>query len=449
MTNQCKSATDLTRAFCAYKIGVRHSIQPQLMDWIETDILDGIEHLARENRLSRLTALHAQLMDLLGKLAISTTEQLRSDFETVYREAEQLAFRASSAYVKQTQSLTSWTRNHSLASVDLKRLRALDIRSHSDPTVNTFVVDMSARLSGVVSPPDVILYSQFFEIYGEALTYDFLSSKLRTRRIAEGETKTPDFECRTPEDKVFYVEVKTLDIVGGEFRHDQIMVNAVDRAIDLRRQLAAGETIAMSEGEVAPYKRFGETYTYDPRSLVRVIDTLREKCWQAFKPGQFALGPTFALAITSRLIVPAGKCALAPYYFDPHDGGACVSGTLWHSAFGHVGTPIFRWPDFPGKPTLEAHLTVPGLFVDEGRHFPGPGLIALSFGSDGDAAFGLYPARHPPIRDWGPDETLSAIVSICGAFNDDENSQAFNLSEHSCPPTAPLESPLRTEKGGM
>jgi hypothetical protein len=441
MTNQWKPATDLSRAYCAYKTRVRNSIQPQLMEWIEADILDGIEKLAQADRNSRIAGLHARLMDLLGKLEILTTGELRSDFEKVYREAERLAFRASTAYVAQGQALVGWTQNHSLTSVDLKRLRALDMKSHSDPTINTFVADMSARLSAVVSPPDVILYSQFFEIYGEALTYEFLSAKLRTRRMPEAETKTPDFECRTPDDKVFYVEVKTLDIVGGEFRHDQIMVDSVDRAVDLRRQLAAGETIAMSEGEVAPYKRFGETDTYDPRSLVRVIDVLRDKCWQAFKLGQFALGPTFALAITSRLIVPAGKCALAPYYFDPHDGGTCVSGVLWQSAFGYVGTPILRWPDFPGKPTLEAHLAAPGLFVDEGRRFPGLGLIALSFGSEGDAAFGLYPARYPPIADWGPDETLSAIVSICEAFNDDENSQAFNISQYSSARAAPRSEP--------
>ena len=44
---------------------------------------------------------------------------------------------------------------------------------------------------------------------------------------------------------------------------------------------------------------------------LRVIDTLREKVVQAFKRDQFALGPTFGLAVTDRLIVHGRQCALA------------------------------------------------------------------------------------------------------------------------------------------
>jgi hypothetical protein len=93
---------------------------------------------------------------------------------------------------------------------------------------------------------------------------------------------------------------KTLDIVGGQLRHDAMMVDAIDQAVDLAEQVAEGRTVAVSEGEFAPYERYGENKTYDPRSLMRVIDTLREKFLQAFKAGQFAMGPTLALAVVDR-----------------------------------------------------------------------------------------------------------------------------------------------------
>ncbi len=424
MATQHQPSTDLGRAYCVYTRRIRDSIQPQLMTGIDTEVLDGIGELARVGRNSQIAIAHARLMTLFDDPRLPSSDDLRGEVQEVYRKAEQLTFPASTAYVAQSQALSGWTRNHSLTSVDLTRLRSLDLMSHSDPTIKTFVTDMTARLAAVTSPPDAVLYSQFFEILGEALAYRFLSARLKTRRVPEAQTKTPDFECRTVDDKVFYIEVKTLDVVGGEFRQDQIMVDAVDCAIDVKQQLERGKTVAISEGEIAPYKRYGETDTYDPRSLIRVIDTLRDKCWQAFKPGQFVLGPTLAVAITNRLIIPGEKCALAPYYFDPHDGGVCVSGVLWQSCFGRIGTPIFRHPDFQGRPTLEGHLNAPGVFVDEGRPFPGLGLVALSFGGHDDSALGLYVAKHPPICNWEPDDTESAIASICEAFNDNENSRA-------------------------
>ena len=68
------------------------------------------------------------------------------------------------------------------------------------------------------------------------------------------------------------------------------MVDAIDQTVDLEEQIAKGKSVAINEGEVAPYKRPGETDTYDARSLMRVIDTLREKFQQAFKAGQFERG---------------------------------------------------------------------------------------------------------------------------------------------------------------
>ena len=430
--------TDLSRAYRAYNNAVRASVQPQIMGWVCLEVLDGIETLAATDRSSRIAALHAQLLKLLADSNLVTSVPLRDEFRKVYCEAEELAFPATTVFVAHAQALTDWTRNLNLITADPSRLRAIDLKAHTDPTFGKYVTKICEILPDVGSAPNVKRYSQFYEIYSEALVLEFLRSKIRTKRVSEEDTETPDFQCELEDGRSFYVEVKTLDIVGGVYRHDAIMVDAIDQAVELQGKIAKGETVAIAEGEIAPYKRPGETDTYDSHSLMRVINTLREKCWQAFKPGQFTLGPTLALAVADRLSIPGRHCALAPYYFDPYDGGSCVSGVLWQAAFGRAGTPILRLPDFAGKPTVEGYLSEPGLYVDEGRSFPGLALIALSGSGEQQAAHGLYPARRAPIGAWEVDDTIEALAAICDAYNDDGNSQAFELSHYS--PNGPSKS---------
>jgi hypothetical protein len=117
--------------------------------------------------------------------------------------------------------------------------------------------------------------------------------------------------------------------------------------------------------------------------MIRVVDTIREKCHQAFKSAQFSQGPTVAPAVMDRLIVPGRGCALAPYYYDQYQGGACVSGVLWHAVFGRTGTPIFRLPDFAGHDNLDGFLDKDGLFVDVGHHQRGAELPERNLEPDG------------------------------------------------------------------
>jgi hypothetical protein len=159
---------------------------------------------------------------------------------------------------------------------------------------------------------------------------------------------------------------------------------------------------------------------------------LREKWTQAFKAEQFKLGPTLALAVTDRLGSGLRRSEIAPYAIEQAPGPACVSGPLWHAAFGMPGTPIFRQPDFEGAPNLEGHLDMPGLFLDAGRPFPGFALIALVRSQRQDIAYGLYPSRHPKVGDWSTDDTEAALVAICQAFNDEANSRAYALYSPEC-----------------
>lgn len=425
--------TDLSRAYGAYNVAVRQSVQPQIMGWVSFEVLDGIATIATVAKNVQVAALHGRLLTLLGDPNLAASDQLRDDFKKEYEKAQAIVFPAATAFVAHSQALTAWTRNHNLVTTDLNRLRNIDLKAHTDPAFAEYVDKMVAILPALTAAPDVTRYSQFFELYSEALVLEFLRSKVKTKKIPEQAGKTPDFQCELEDGRTFYVEVKTLDIVGGALRHDEVMFDAIDQAVSLDAQIAEGAAVAIAEGETAPYKRAGEKDTYDPNSLLRVIDTLRDKCWQAFKAGQFAMGPTFALAVTDRLIVPGGRCALAPYYFDPYDAGYCVSGVLWHSVFGKQGSLILRLPDFPGAASIEGDLSTPGIFVDEGRSFPGIGLITLSRSRDGDSALGLYPKGSAAIGTWTVADTQEALAAICDAYNDDFNARAFELSRIAYP----------------
>jgi hypothetical protein len=131
-----------------------------------------------------------------------------------------------------------------------------------------------------------------------------------------------------------------------------------------------------------------------------------------------------------RLIVPGRQCALAPSYLDRAPGACCVSGTLWHAAFGTPGSPIFRQPDFEGAPSIEGYLSTAGIFVDAGRPFPGRALVVLSRRpGHPDEALGLYPVRENKTAAWRNDDTVKALATICDFYNDDWNTQAWRISE--------------------
>jgi hypothetical protein len=438
--------TDLSRAYAGYHSAVRASVAPHMMGWVDLEVLDGIDELARAQANSRLAVLHRRLSELLqDRNLLVESLPLRKEFKRLYKEAEPIAFPATTAYVANTQALTDWTSNHSLVVADIARLRGLDRAAHGDPIYRVYVKAICDILPEAANAPSVQRYSQFFEIYSEALVLQFLrNNRVETWRVGEIDSQTPDFRCRLASGKEFYIEVKTLDIVGGALRHDEIMVDAIEQAVDLQEQIQAGRDVAVAEGEIAPYRRYREKETYDPRSIIRVIDTLREKFFQAFKAGQFELGPTLALAVVDRLIVPGGRNALAPYYLDRLPGPCCVSGVLWQAAFGTTGAPIFRHPDFEGLPTLEGYIEAPGIFVDDGRQFPGLALIALSRQRNtDDEALGLHPILEGKVGNWGNEDTEEALAAICRSHNDDQNTRAFELSEYAppAPPNADLDNP--------
>jgi hypothetical protein len=412
----------------AHRARVVGAMEPLVLGEIEEAIIDGIEARAGREPKGRIAALHA---DLVALLRLPDLHQRPDDLQRtrqVYAEARKLTFPAAAAFTRHSQELSGLTTNASLRAVERDVLLDIDLLAHEDGTYATFVADMVAKLDSVTSAPDAVAYSQFFEIYAEAMVLRFLRGRgIATSRVADT-VSAPDFECRLEDDRSYFVEVKALEIVDGKFRHNEIMADGLEPNIEIEKQIAAGKRIAMATGELAPYRKAFGAGDYDHASLKVVIDTLRDKCRQAFKSSQFKRGPTFALVVADRLILDGWSSSLVPYYFDEHHS-ACVSGVLWHAAFGTAGAPVLRLPDFEGKPGVEGHLGCAGLYADAARPFPGQGLVVLQRSSSKRLSYGL----KAPVGDgdaWGTDDSEEALDAMCDAWNDEGNSRGFSLSRY-------------------
>lgn len=422
-----KPSSLLGEAYARFRLQVLQTAPA--MHFVSIDILDELDRLAPKHPDKPFAVQRCQLADLLKDPALSTDQEKREQFKQVYTQAELAVYPATCAYLQQCHALGGLTQSSSLFAVDLDTLRRIDVLAHSDEILAKFVRQMTAKLAEVKSVPDVQRYGQFFEIYGEAIVLLELRARgIKVRRVPEGSKSMPDFECETEEGKIFYVEVKTFDIVSGVHRHNELLSDALDSEISIEQQIAAGKTVAMAEREVGPYQKAGSDPSYDARSLIRVIDTLREKWRGTFKASQFKQGPTFALALLDRLILPGGANDIAPYFYDDLEGGACISGVIWHSAFGQVGTPILRYADFAGAPTFEGYLTKPGVYVDTTASFEAAGIIVLDVHQSQRVSYGLA-SPHEIGDGWLSDDTEEVLRRLCNYWNDQENSQSFSLSK--------------------
>ncbi len=418
------------QAYRHYRGRVTQSVQPAILGEFEEAVLEGIEARAAEDPGGKIAAAHADLLALLRQPNLHTDEAGLASTRALYNVARRATYPASAAFTDHAQGLSGLTNNSSMTEVDSDLLRALDLLAHDDPAYKDFVDQMVAKLAQVRSAPDIVAYNQFFEIYAEAMVLHFLRARgIPTSRVTDT-ASAPDFRCELDDGRPYFVEVKSLDIVGGAFRHKQIMEDGLAPNIEIERQMREGRRVASAESEVAPYRKpFGDT-GYDAYSVKRIIDTLREKSHGAFKASQFKRGPTFALVVADRLILHGWKSALVPYYYDEHQGsGDCVSGVIWQAAFGHVGAPVMRRPEFEGKPSVEGHLDTDGLYVDAGRPFPGEGLVVLQKSSRRRLSYGL---RAPDTNrtDWTSDDSEAALHAMCDAWNDQLSSRGFALSKY-------------------
>lgn len=393
------------------------------LDWKTLDELEAAQaHVPSiQSDMSTLETLMQQAA------ADPMQEQEVQDLWASYERASSIAFPISRAALKWHHELLGVSRENSLAQINPTRVQTMELGAFGDAQLKAMLADLLGALNRVRSVDDVQGFGQAFEFYGEAVVYGLLRAKFATNRIVTKSTSLPDFECTTANGKRFYVELKSFDVVDGVYRATEMLHAGLDQSIEMEAQVTQGKPIAMAESEIAPYKKaFGKPY--DAASLLRVIDTLRDKARSAFKSSQFAQGPTFAFALCDRLLIPAGKHAVAPYYVERGAGNTLASGVLWQTCFGVAGSPIFRAAT-EGHPTLEGRLTSSGLFADATLPFPTGAIFFADTSWREDDVFGLYQTTWDPQPGvWTTDDTEEVMHAVSTALNDESNSFGFATS---------------------
>ena len=100
---------------------------------------------------------------------------------------------------------------------------------------------------------------------------------------------------------------------------------------------------------------------------------------------------------------------------------------MWNVCFGRVGDPIHRSPEFEGKGTFNGRLEREGILVGN-RRLDSPGVLFLRH-EDGDYQLdGMIDAYWRKEGIWSTNDTVDVVLTLCRAFNDERNSNAYRLS---------------------
>jgi hypothetical protein len=434
-------STDLGKAFQSHEATYRGDKTFRLPNY-EVAWLNVMRDRARKQSDATLTdATDKMLALLLNPQAAGHSFQ--ETFSTLHDDARRHAYPLCSALLDEKVAFSGLSLDYTLACIDLGLVRVLEDRSLTDQTVRSFVADMLRIHSTGMSVPRYEILRRLFDVYSEAIVYHLLQERggtqLKIDKIKETKDPTPDFKCTLscdingdPRELEFYIELKSLDIVHAPYRLPEMLDTAMDAQIEIERQRRAGKSVVMVENEIEPHRPYGAGEKYDPMSVRQVVETLIEKASNNFKATQFALGPTFALANLLRLPLPGqGANALAPSFYDPSNGGACISGVFWHMAFGEFDTPIQRRPEFEGAGTLDGNLQKAGLLVKSAVAEITPGLITFYHDQAAYRFSGLYDSRWKnALRGWSNLETEVVLELLCGDYNSKDNSMAHSYSLH-------------------
>lgn len=319
------------------------------------------------------------------------------------------------------QMINSLTVNWSLFRIDDAILHEIQRGASSgDAVLAQAQADLHSAFVSITQPTDYSGISQAYEIFEEALVY----ITLRDRKLPLSRTpgtggyaqKRPDFQCDHALGR-FYVEVKTLDFQDGWIRHDAIANEGLDAKakLDGRARVPGvhvGDAICISA------HRPGSTATDR-------IETAIKKIKGNLKREQVTYGPTILVVDLSRLSLDGGHAsALVPTYYES-TLESCVSGELWHVAFGEPNDLILACPSFEGQSNIDRRLRETGVYLEY------PELMALVFMSR--PLQGL--PRILSIRKLTPDfskvanpleeHTIGEILhGFSDAMNDDKNENA-------------------------
>ncbi len=198
-------------------------------------------------------------------------------------------------------------------------------------------------------------------IYSEIYILSKLQSLLSINKIPETDSKTPDYKVRFRGEDI-YIELKSLNMLGGNLKHKDIMNDSLDTKIVAEEQIKDGSNVGMGIQVIQPYLSHNKVYDHSSPKLV--IESLIDKINQNIKEQQYSLGDTILLIDLSDQLPLISKPseAIQEHYFDDV-GNTNVSGELWNVAFGKLDDQILKPAEFEGANYLDGELEKEGILI--------------------------------------------------------------------------------------
>lgn len=264
-------------------------------------------------------------------------------------------------------------------------------------------------------------YGRLVELYNEEWVLSYLLSKgVSAKKIPETNIKTPDFECSMKingVEKKFFIELKSLDICGGSYGHDQNSEEALEIAIQMEEDIKNNPQKGIYTSVQIP-DNFANKLDYNCQKA-SLIEILIEKIENNLKEDQFNNEPTFLFVMIDRLCPGIGsKEDLVSYYFDGNF--SIVSGVLWTVCFANIGHLVLKEAEFEGKSNIERPLNKQGFLID--RNYIAGVLFGCSFFKKEKKVFGIYDG-YLTFNDnkWDDMDTSEVFSKITNAYSDKKN----------------------------
>lgn len=264
--------------------------------------------------------------------------------------------------LKLMQEINSVGSSFPMLYVKLDFVEKMELEEEQNPTFKEALTQIDYLANKAIK--NIEDYNSLIEIkniYSEAYILSKLQSLLNIAKIPERDSKTPDYKVRFRGGDI-YIELKSLNMLGGTLKHREIMHDSLDSKIAAENQINKGARVGFSEQEVQPY--LSHNKKYDPRSTRLVIEALIDKINQNIKEEQYSLGDTILLIDLSDQLPLISKPseAIQETYYD-ECGKNQVSGELWNVAFGKLDDQIFKPADFEGADNFDGNIEKEGILI--------------------------------------------------------------------------------------
>jgi hypothetical protein len=299
----------------------------------------------------------------------------------------------------------------------LEMCKIMDEKCKTDAFAKKTIKDVLRLLEGYSVGYSEKLKSAF-EVYSECAIFLEIKSKgLLIERVPEAKEARPDFKVSYNNKDVFF-EAKILGWAANGIQHNNAINAGLEVQILIEEQLKSGKKIASGMYEISPLKTSKESIENPEKYFIEAISA---KLNQNVKSAQLKLGATFLICDLSSLSHPSNPQKSSTIVHNDNMYSSFSSGELWHIAFGEYGDRILTAIEFEGKSNVSGKLQRNGVLIDHEKLL---GVIYRTSNLSGICSYSCL------IRSKHFDEYGELIIKLCDNWNDENNSNAWELLEN-------------------